>query len=40
MSTFDNILKKAKEEGKVLDANTVAYTLGFSAGKKSNQGKL
>ena len=34
MSTLEKILNKAKNEGKTLDVSTVAYTLGYAAGKK------
>ena len=34
MSTLEKILTKAKNEGKTLDVSTVAYTLGYAAGKK------
>ena len=33
-STLEKILNKAKNEGKTLDMSTVAYTLGYAAGKK------
>ena len=34
MTTLENILNTAKKEGKTLDRSTIAYTLGYAAGKK------